>query len=53
MFRGKINWCRACRAPTAHPIRRLNNQGGHGVGVPVGIEFFLADLAPSLFANLS
>ena len=29
----------------------LNNQGGHGVGVTAGLEFFLDDLAPRLFAR--
>ena len=35
----------------AEAIVPLNNQGGHGVGVTAGFEFFLDDLAPSLFAK--
>ena len=35
----------------AEAIVPLNNQGGRGVGVSAGLEFFLDDLAPSLFAR--
>jgi hypothetical protein len=35
----------------AEAIVPLNGQGGHGVGVTAGLEFFLDDLAPSLFAK--
>jgi hypothetical protein len=35
----------------AEAIVPLSNQGGHGVGVTAGLEFFLDDLAPSLFAK--
>jgi hypothetical protein len=35
----------------AEAIVPLNNQAGHGVGVTAGLEFFLDDLAPSLFAK--
>jgi hypothetical protein len=35
----------------AEAIVPLNNQGGRGVGVTAGLEFFLDDLAPSLFAK--
>jgi hypothetical protein len=35
----------------AEAIVPLNSQGGHGVGVTAGLEFFLDDLAPSLFAK--
>jgi hypothetical protein len=35
----------------AEAIVPLNNQGGHSVGVTAGLEFFLDDLAPSLFAK--
>jgi hypothetical protein len=29
----------------------LSQQGGRGVGVTAGLEFFLDDLAPSLFGK--
>jgi hypothetical protein len=35
----------------AEAIVPLNSQGGRGVGVTAALEFFLDDLAPSLFAK--
>jgi hypothetical protein len=35
----------------AEAIVPLNSQGGHGVGVTAGLEFFLDDLAPALFSR--
>lgn len=35
----------------AEAIVPLNNQDGRGVGVTAELEFFLDDLAPSLFAK--